>query len=343
MEALWFPRVSSCPACGSGGIHPCMRQYYWQDHALHFDECAECGSRFANPMPGTKLIERGNNALVRHYQRGRTFDHEFRDARRALLKGRLFGRHLRRWKKNGRILEIGCYNGFFLAGVKETSGWVVEGVEIADEPCRFASRMLGLSMHQGTFEGLELPSAHYDYVIFNDLIEHISEPEKFLREVARVLAPGGRVQLITPNARQDTAFAKRASDRGTPVFIILNHVMFFSPRGLERALERAGFRVRKLFAFDLRHALKDFGVLGLNPPSHIDRGPSFAEVEDLQIRNFFREWTPELLEKLKRHPKAGVLYGFFKETLPEAFRIRMPAGIPVGHEIFAEAEKKATR
>ena len=335
----WFPPLKNCPACDSAAIATHFKMIYWQEFPLDFFLCKNCGARFANPMPGNSLIARGNNALVRHYSRGRTFDHEFRDARQAYLRGKLLGRRLMKWKKAGRLLEIGCYNGFFLAGIRDTSDWQVEGVEIASELVKFSREKLNLKMHQGVLEEIALPEGSYDFIVFNDLIEHITQPFVFLQSVARLLASGGRVQLITPNASQDTAFAKRASDKGTPIYILLNHIMFFTPKALRLGLERAGLRVRQLYAFDIQHVAKDYGLFGLGKVGEIERGPSFKEVENLPVQDFSKEWTPERLRELKEHPKVSLQYGFFKEVLPKVFMLRIPESIGIGHEVFALAEK----
>lgn len=312
---------------------------YWQEYPLNFHLCRNCGARFANPMPSNALIERGNNALVRHYQRGREFVHEFKDARQAYLRGKLLAKKLSRWKARGKLLEIGCYNGFFLAGIRENSDWDVEGVEIAPSLVKFAREKLDLKMHQGVLEELQLPPEQYDFIIFNDLIEHITKPDLFFAQVARLLAPGGRVQLITPNANQDTAFAKRASDKGTPVYIILNHIMFFTPKALRIALERVGLVPQQLYGYDVQYALKDYGLFGMGAVGQIHKGPSFKDVSRESLQDFSADWTPARLLELRQHPKVSFFYGLVKEELPSLFRLRVPESVGIGHEIFAIAEK----
>lgn len=312
---------------------------YWHEYAFDYYLCKNCGARFANPMPGNDIIAKGNDALVRFYQKDRSFDDEFRDARQAFLRGKLLGKKLKRWKKNGKLLEVGTYNGFFLAGIKETSGWEVEGVEIASSLVIFARDKLGLNIHAGVLEEVALRENDYDFVVFNDLIEHITQPSVFLAKVFSVLKPGGRMQLITPNASQDTAFAKRAYDLGTPLHIILNHIMFFTPKALRLAAESAGFTIKSLYCFDIAHVLKDYGVFGLGKVGKIEKGPSFSDSEGIKLRDFTKEWSPAKIDELKKHPKVSLGYGFFKEILPKAFTLKIPEALSIGHEIYALAEK----
>jgi 2-polyprenyl-3-methyl-5-hydroxy-6-metoxy-1,4-benzoquinol methylase len=335
----WFAKVAACPACGSPSIEPHFKMIYWLEYPLEFYLCNNCAARFANPMPGNEVIAKGNDALVRYYSRGRRFEHEFRDARQAYLRGKLFARKLRKFKPHGRLLEIGCYNGFFLAGIRDHCDWQVEGVEIAASLVAFARAKLKLTMHQGVLEEISLPAGAYDFIIFNDLIEHITQPDLFLRSVANLLAPKGRVQLITPNANQDTAFAKRASDLGTPIHIMLNHIMFFSPKSLRLALERAGLKPLQIYGYDIQHALKDFNVWGLGPVGEIVKGPSMQEVVAHMANDFSADWTDAKIAELKSHPKVSIAYGIIKEVLPNLFRIKIPESLGIGHELFALAER----
>lgn len=290
-------------------------------------------------MPSTELISKGNDALVRHYQRGRSFADEFRDARQAYLRGRLFASKLKRFQKSGRLLDIGCFNGFLPLGIRDHSNWEVEGVEISEEMSSFVNNTLQIRCHRGTLEELALPECSYDFIICHDLIEHINQPEKFLAEIARILKPGGRIQIITPNSKQDLDFSRRAFRRGLPVTMLLNHIFYFSPKTLRTALDRIGLKTRQLYCYDLRYVAKDFGWLGAATPTHLELGPSMKETLQLEFSSPLREWTADRVDEVRHHPKVGRLYGLIRETLPRALRLRGPAWLGWGHEIYAIAEK----
>jgi len=290
-------------------------------------------------MTDDTLIARGNDALVKWYGRGRTFEHDFRDARQAYLRGKLLARKLKRWKKRGALLDIGCNNGFLPLGIRDHSEWEVQGLEISQEMAHFVSTKLGISTHHGTLESARLPSEAYEFIICHDIIEHVNHPKKFVSELARILKPGGRIQIITPNAIQDLAFAQRAHNQGTPVTMLLNHITDYSPRALERALLGAGLCLRKLYCYDVRYAAKDFGLFGMNPPRDVAPGPRMAEALELPSRDELSQWDAGAIERLRRHPKVSGLYGWWRETLPGALRLRVPPGLRIGHEIYALAEK----
>lgn len=339
-ESLKTPTlIRRCPICGNVDLHSDLTIHYWRENPLPFSHCPNCEATFANPMPTTETITKGNDALVRFYQRGRTFTDEFRDARQAYLRGRLFAAKLKRFRQSGRLLDIGCFNGFLPLGIHDHSQWQVEGVEISEEMSRFVNEELKIKCHRGTLEELALPENSYDFIICHDLIEHINQPEKFLAEIARILKPGGRIQIITPNSKQDLAFSRRAFQRGLPVTMLLNHIFYFSPKTLKTALDRIGLKTRRLYCYDLRYVAKDFGWFGAATPTHLEPGPSMHETLKLEFSSPIREWNAERIEEVRRHPKVRPLYGFFRETLPRALRLKGPAWLGWGHEIYAIAEK----
>lgn len=339
MSDFFFPPFESCPICDSKDISFFIEIYYWRENPLQFYRCQSCKAHFANPMPNNRLITEGNDALVRWYDQGRNFAQEFRDARHAYLKGRLLADQLSSWKKEGKLLDLGCCNGFLPMAVQDHSQWKAEGIEISHQMSEFINSKIGIRCHQGTLEELQLPENQYDFIICHDLIEHINQPQQFLKEVVRVLKPGGRIQIITPNPLQDLGFAKRAYQKGMPVTMLLNHIMYFSPTALRFALEKAGLRVRKLYCYDVRYALKDFGVFGMGQPKNISLGPSMNEALSLPLKDNLSQWNSENIHKLRTHKKVSRSYGFFKEVLPKWFTLRMPEKFGIGHEVYALAEK----
>lgn len=96
-----------------------------------------------------------------------------------------------------RVLDVGCGEGatFFHLGAGEGA----VGVELFEDKIRFARERLPAC----TFlvaSGTDLPfeAGSFDQVIFRDVIHHMPEPEKALREARRVLAPGGRIDVLEP-------------------------------------------------------------------------------------------------------------------------------------------------
>ena len=98
----------------------------------------------------------------------------------------------------GTLLDIGCGNGDFAADMR-TRGWTVRGTDADPGAARNVSRIHGFQVDVGELPALAYPAETMDAVTARHVIEHIREPEPFARECWRILKPGGRLVLVTPN------------------------------------------------------------------------------------------------------------------------------------------------
>ena len=135
-----------------------------------------------------------------------------------------------------RAIDVGCGSGIFMREMMNR-GWNVAGVEIAEDVASFCGRM-GLDVRQGTLEAAAYPDATFDFATLHHVVEHVVDPAAIVREVARVLRPGGRFLIRTPCC--DSLPAVLA---GREWFSDPDHVFFFSQTSLRQLLERNGLRV----------------------------------------------------------------------------------------------------
>ena len=157
----------------------------------------------------------------------------------------------------GRLMDIGCSEGWFGAAVKKAlpncETWGVEAnAEAAAEAATRNDKVLhGLI---GEVEGA--PESYFDVVTMNDVLEHIPYSEPVLAVVKRLLRPGGRLVLSLPNVRyylnvRDLVFRKdwEYQDYG---ILDRTHFRFFTQKSAARLLTENGYRVVE--------------EAGLNPP-----------------------------------------------------------------------------
>jgi SAM-dependent methyltransferase len=76
------------------------------------------------------------------------------------------------------------------------NGWTVTGTELS---AAASLRQATFDINQGEVWEAGLPSDSYDLVTGWHVIEHASDPRRMVRELYRVLRPGGRLVLATPN------------------------------------------------------------------------------------------------------------------------------------------------
>ena len=99
-------------------------------------------------------------------------------------------------KRRPRILDVGCGTGANLQMLAEFG--VAEGVDVSAEALDFCrGRGLG-TVRQGAAESLPYEDAQFDLVTGLDVVEHLDDDVAGLREMFRVLRPGGRALLFVP-------------------------------------------------------------------------------------------------------------------------------------------------
>ncbi|BBX20095.1 SAM-dependent methyltransferase [Mycolicibacterium duvalii] len=104
---------------------------------------------------------------------------------------------------SGRWLDCGSCDGEYTAGLEEHGAHTVVGVEADPGRTeaargRWASRP-GVEFIAASAEALPYPDGHFDGILLNEVLEHVADQECVLRELRRVLAPGGVLVVFSPN------------------------------------------------------------------------------------------------------------------------------------------------
>lgn len=139
-----------------------------------------------------------------------------------------------------RLLDAGAGAGLFLEVARE-EGFTVEGTELSAAAAAEAARR-GITVHVGDVAELDLPPGTFDAAVSLETVEHVPDPPAFLAAIRRLLRPGGVLFATTPNY---AALNRRLLGREW-LAISPDHVCLMTPAGLKRALETAGFTVRRV-------------------------------------------------------------------------------------------------
>ncbi len=172
-----------CPLCGTRHSAPLA---VTADRG-RLVRCTSCGLLYRDPLPAED-VRRHYDDVYRHDALSDHID----ERRRALFRG--FLADVRPCGR-GRLLDVGCGSGEFLALARE-QGWTADGIEISSGGAALARRR-GLAVH-GT-PG-DLPDDHFDAVTLWNVVDFFLRPVEQMRDIHRVVAPGGRVFVRTPNA-----------------------------------------------------------------------------------------------------------------------------------------------
>lgn len=139
------------------------------------------------------------------------------------------------WGK--KLLDVGSGNGEYLSRMKNL-GWTVEGTEFDEKAARFAKERYGVKIHVGDLINIGLPENAYDVITLNHVIEHVYDPEQMLKECKRILVPGGRIVVLTPNAQSLGHRIFKQNWRGLE---IPRHMFIFSVDNFSLLAKQVGF------------------------------------------------------------------------------------------------------
>lgn len=154
------------------------------------------------------------------------------------------------------ILDYGCGDGAILKAMLDR-GLRCRGLEFSVESAkRCEARLAGRAGFGGVVVASSLPtpleSASVDVVLCTEVIEHLLDDSlgETLRELHRILRPGGQLVITTPNDEDLEARKMHCPECGAS-FHPWQHVRSFDAPSLRVLLEGVGFRTRSVQAIDL--------------------------------------------------------------------------------------------
>ncbi|MGM9479998.1 class I SAM-dependent methyltransferase [Roseateles sp. NT4] len=149
-----------------------------------------------------------------------------------------------------RVLEIGCSEGRFMAGLKaERAGIYAVGIEPFPDAAGLAAGIFDRLVQAPVEAALdELEGEEpFDCVVANDVLEHLVDPWNVLQRIRRHLAPNGCVVASLPNIRHwptlNALFLGGRWDYTESGVLDRTHLRFFTEKSLPELFERAGLRV----------------------------------------------------------------------------------------------------
>lgn len=173
----------------------------------------------------------------------------FLDRRIASLQGLMAERN--RYKHGfiedrppGTLLDIGCGNGDFAARM-QSRGWAVLGTDADPQAARTVSQKHGFQVDVGELNDLAYPDGSFDAVTARHVLEHIRDPQQFARECWRILKPGGRLVLVTPNmaSHGHRIFREHWQGLEPP-----RHLFLYGPRTLHALAMTCGIGPSSIFS-----------------------------------------------------------------------------------------------
>jgi SAM-dependent methyltransferase len=177
----------SCPVCNSNSF---TNLFIKREEP--FVRCNNCSLVLINPRPEYERIqETYDNNYSRDYAKKADTKLK-RSLKRVNLVKKSFG-------SKGRWLDIGCSAGFVVKAAS-LSGFEAFGIDVEPWGINYGSTELGLSnLSVGLLENQAYPNEFFDVISLYDVIEHVPDLNVLTKELKRILAPNGVIDIVTPD------------------------------------------------------------------------------------------------------------------------------------------------
>lgn len=154
-------------------------------------------------------------------------------------------------KNNLNIIDIGCGDGTLLAKIKKGNN--LYGTDIVESQLVKAEK-IGAKTAIVNIDEKPLPYENdfFDVAIASEVIEHLFLPDNLIKEAYRILKPGGKLILTTPNVaslgrRMLLLFGRQAFLEVSPYEEnAVGHLRYFTAESLKKLAEKYGFKLNKL-------------------------------------------------------------------------------------------------
>lgn len=200
---------------------------------------------------------------------------------------------------NKTILDCGCGKGDYIPFLLTEGGKEVYGIEYNHEKVNaYNIRFAGANnVIQGNIENMPYADQMFDLILLNEVLEHVPDHNKGLEEIYRILKPGGKLVLFSPNRiypfETHGVFLKGTSRLVSKAFPFMPYIPLFIGNII------FDYRARNYFPYELRKLLKEhnFGV-----EKHTFITQTFEGIGGLEFLKSFRSILRGMLNLIEKIP-----------------------------------------
>lgn len=234
-------------------------QDLFSSERLNVVQCKKCGLVYTNPRPSELVL---NTYYNKNYCILKDKNEILKNKCNLCCGGGYVTYDLRYCKRllsemskliveKGKMLDVGCGEGRFLK-IAHDNGWQVYGQEISDEVVNSIQTKYNLNVRAGKLKDLNFPDNYFNIVIMLNVIEHLTDPSEYLREIYRIMKKDAVVYISAPNIILLNKYIE---------LDIPEHIYYFSVKSIQKMLEKTGFKIIKLTTINKQDTLVYLDIL----------------------------------------------------------------------------------
>lgn len=225
-------KINKCPICGSK-----KTKKYWAMPGYRLSKCLKCKMVWDHFPPDALEAQYEENYFSNDNPKGGYANYfEGMEINKKTFKDRL-NKIENHFNRKPKLLDVGCALGDCLLMAKKLGWKDIYGLELSDYATKFAKER-GLKVYKGTLEKNNIKDK-FDVITMQDVIEHISDPMKNLKEAHKYLKKGGIIYLVTPDVG---GIWHSLLGRYWYHYKPGEHIMYFSQNSIREALKKAGYK-----------------------------------------------------------------------------------------------------
>ena len=205
--------------------------------------CNNCGLLYTNPRDSeleiAKIYQRPYFELEKFAGRARIGYRDYlkdKEIHKLYFKKKL--RQVRRHKKKGTLLDVGCATGYFLEKAKK-AGFDAWGIDISSYAIKEARKIVGKNKaYVGTAKDISIKRKNFDVVTIYQTLEHSSDPLGDLLRIYKLLIPGGLLVITVPD---QGSFFEKILKKSWFAYKPKEHLYYFDSKTIKKILKKAGF------------------------------------------------------------------------------------------------------
>jgi len=235
--ALQYAEGTLCPLCGSE-----RNRLLFKKVGFRYNRCENCDLFFVNPRICEDIVieKYTKNDQANEMWAARVLSSPLqREVNERYFEDQI--QLLRKHRKHGRILDIGCGTGDFLGNAMR-HGYQALGLEIGEKALSICLEK-GLIVQPMSLDHPSLDDERFDVVTMFGVLEHLYHPLREMKRVHHLLKPEGIFLGITPNVYSLAGMVLHERAR---FFTPRNHPVLFNKSALSLLMQRAGLVVMRI-------------------------------------------------------------------------------------------------